>query len=1761
MQTVIKQHSILIYIVINLICISLLASPIGITGISEPNSHIESSPDNISDDKDNSVENLADPESSNMKQSRNSPRVNGNDDPVLEQISSGVWTNTWNFTNTSAYTTIDVNLENGIVELIQINDSKTFEGATDFSAGKFDQTELDSESRLKLSRAVEPRYFITDKNNHRNVEVNDEGTWKWQYGVNATPGFTAGMLNSPGSVKILPSSNILIADSDNHRVIEINRSNGNSIDWSFGVVGVAGSGPNELNTPTDASYIDTDYILVTDSLNHQVVEINTATTKKGWTYGTGNPGTGPNKLDTPASAIRLTNGTILIADRGNERVLMASSSKMISWSYGTPGSPGYGANQLDSPGFIYPLYNGNFLVTDTGNHRVIELNKSGTIVWTYGITNVSGSGENYLNLPERAYPLASGNYLIIDSGNHRILEVTRTNRWVWQYGINESSGSGLGELDTPVDVVHIPGGYAKSGEYISDVIDAGSQVFWNNFNFNSSVPQACDQYLFFRAGDSATAGDSSWTVWDGPYSNPSQLSFSSSGLRYIQFKIELSTSDISQTARFTSITFDFSKYDASKTGIVILSEFVNDKITEFVHFNPIANLNGQNNNYFYSLDSGINWYEIPSNYDLKGLDPTQGKIQFKVELSSSDSIRSPILERIQLRFTRIGELNRIDIDPSTLNISAGNFHVFSVKGFDDLGNEVDVSPEWSTNVGIMTGNVFTAQTLVGTGFVNATVDSIVGSCNVSITPAGLDHMKIIPFEINITAGETHEFEAIGYDRYGNIIDCVVSWSSSIGSMDGNLFHAGYREGDGIIMARNGSIIGIALVHVKFDIQHPPPQITKTISNQVYPEDSPPWALDLNPYEFDTEDTGEALNWYVTGKNNDLFQISGEYSADDKLTFLPVPNAAGNTEITLWLEDSTGFTDSQNIWVNLTPVNDEPRIIPIPDLNCKKGEDYFIDFGPYIYDIDTPITDLSLFFISPMETNIYNYLTLDGFKATVNYPAEFEGNQEIIIITVSDGTKFSSDLFLINFTSNSPPVFNSDNEQLPESAEFPEDTNYTFVDNLNDYFTDSEGSNLNFMFLSEYIRPIFEHGYLNLTNKHPDWFGTDRLIIRAYDAEKAFKEVVIEVTVTPVNDAPRISALPELFVHYETKFEFDISPFVIDPDNRSSELTITTNDLNNIEQKDNRPLVLILNYSKVMSGFQLEIMYTVSDGLADSTQTQLISISDNFPPVLEKIIRPIQFPEDTSLIDHINLNHYFSDPEKKEITYGVVNESIHVNIRNNGYVDFSAPLNWYGQENVMFIARDSKNSTNYATVEITVTPVNDKPEIMSIPNQIGQQETHWVLDLKSYVYDPDDDINELSFKLDQNTGYATLYGSTILFYYVDKTTEALTVEVSDGAESSSTSFVVEFTGITISEEITEPESDDRSFEIYMAFIYILILIITINSGGIAYFYMKYKGKFKLEDLFVIHANGNLISHVGGSSRLYTDNEILSGMLTAIQDFIKDGFSESSESASDDWGLDHLKFGDRNIFIERNDYMYIAAVFKGEVGWKLRKELQDALREIDTNYSKILSKWSGQLDGLSGIDDILEKKFKELAPKETVERYERNKLMDQAVAEHIADIEPAQADGRAMPPKAIPVEGPPPGSGGEGISPPEAKAAPVPAEAQPKEGEPTQSLDSAQPSGQPTAPTPPIQPTQQAGAAVTAEPSEAEEGVAPIPPITENVKITTPQSVPDLDSGESIDIQYHIGQKPNIPRALSVDEKSKLPKTGPLVEKSDQSIEES
>ncbi len=196
------------------------------------------------------------------------------------------------------------------------------------------------------------------------------------------------------------------------------------------------------------------HVLVTDQFNNRVIEINPATDKIVWSFGSNDPSLcnpGPGTIIGTNWAERLADGLTVIAGTGipagadplmpngcaDNRVIVVDQAGDIVWQYGQAGVTGSGPNQLNVPVAVIQLPNQDFLIADQGNNRIIEVNLAGSIVWSYGPAH----GHGALNSPNSAELLANGHILIADEGNNRAIEITRSGHIVWEYSAGISAAA------------------------------------------------------------------------------------------------------------------------------------------------------------------------------------------------------------------------------------------------------------------------------------------------------------------------------------------------------------------------------------------------------------------------------------------------------------------------------------------------------------------------------------------------------------------------------------------------------------------------------------------------------------------------------------------------------------------------------------------------------------------------------------------------------------------------------------------------------------------------------------------------------------------------------------------------------------------------------------------------------------------------------------------------------------------------------------------------------------------------------------------------------------------------------------------------------------------------------------------------------------------------------------------------------------------------------------------------------------------------
>lgn len=124
-------------------------------------------------------------------------------------------------------------------------------------------------------------------------------------------------------------------------------------------------------------------------------------------------------------------------------------------------------------------------------------------------------------------------------------------------------------------------------------------------------------------------------------------------------------------------------------------------------------------------------------------------------------------------------------------------------------------------------------------------------------------------------------------------------------------------------------------------------------------------------------------------------------------------------------------------------------------------------------------------------------------------------------------------------------------------------------------------------------------------------------------------------------------------------------------------------------------------------------------------------------------------------------------------------------------------------------------------------------------------------------------------------------------------------------------------------------------------------------------------YQVEQVFLIHGDtGLLLQHVVSENVTSKDPEIISGMLTAIQDFIKDSFAVAGEDT-----LDTLRLGELTVLVEHGPHAVLAVVIRGTVPAELRAMLAETVETIHRQYHEQLQTYQGDTSAFSDSEPLL------------------------------------------------------------------------------------------------------------------------------------------------------------------------------------------------
>ncbi|MFC2136490.1 tandem-95 repeat protein, partial [Bacteroidota bacterium] len=306
--------------------------------------------------------------------------------------------------------------------------------------------------------------------------------------------------------------------------------------------------------------------------------------------------------------------------------------------------------------------------------------------------------------------------------------------------------------------------------------------------------------------------------------------------------------------------------------------------------------------------------------------------------------------------------------------------------------------------------------------------------------------------------------------------------------------------------------------------------------------------------------------------------------------------------------------------------------------------------------------------------------------------------------------------------------------------------------------DGDVSELTYSILSQsktdiVVCSIDSENNLDCTTKE-NMYGESDVTFQVKDFFGNTASDTVKVIVSPVNDAPVVSDIPDVSFEEDGFDEsIDLDDYVYDVETADEDIQWSFSGFTNIVPIIKPGNVVRFTALENWNGYE-DITFTASDGEKSGSDTVRVTVTPvNDGPILTGSMPDVSFPEDW-FDGSIDLDDYVYDVETADEdivwTYSG-NTNVYVSIGSTNIITFTALGNWSGSETLTFTATDGAGAGVSDEIFVTVTPVNDAPEVGNIPNVYMYEDTvDRSIDLDNYVTDIDNTPVQISWSFSGNS---------------------------------------------------------------------------------------------------------------------------------------------------------------------------------------------------------------------------------------------------------------------------------------------------------------------------------------------------------------------------------------------------------------------------
>ncbi len=551
---------------------------------------------------------------------------------------------------------------------------------------------------------------------------------------------------------------------------------------------------------------------------------------------------------------------------------------------------------------------------------------------------------------------------------------------------------------------------------------------------------------------------------------------------------------------------------------------------------------------------------------------------------------------------------------------------------------------------------------------------------------------------------------LSIDPMTGVISGVIVANAS--QSNGGLYPVTVTVSDG-----NG---GTATSSFTWTVTNPAPIAT---NDAITLAEDPATAVNIPVLANDNDPDGDPLTVTAASSPNGNVTIN----PDGTLSYTPKPNFNGTDIITYTISDGNGGFDTAIVTVTVTPVNDAPLTVGLPNLFDIDNNVVSVPVGPAFSDLEgSPLT----FSAAGLPAGLsINPTTGEIFGQIANNASTIGGGVYTVTVTASDGTGGITSTSFTWTISNTAPFASDD------IATTAEDTSVTVNVLGNDTDPDLDPLTVVSATATNGTVVVNPDGTVTFTPER-DFNGTATVTYLITDSNGGFSTATAVITIAPVNDAPVVSPLPDQSNLDADAVSLPAAGFFSDVEGNA--LRYSASNLPQGLMID--PVTGLISgtinpaASQTNGGAYL-VTLTADDGNGGTVSSSFVWRVTNPAPTATNDVASTN--EDTPVTIPVLTND--TDPDRDLLTVTQANApNGTVVINTDGTLTYTPNANFNGTDTISYIISDGQGGTSTATVTVTVNPVNDAPTASPLPARANTDSTPINLNVAGNFADLDGD---------------------------------------------------------------------------------------------------------------------------------------------------------------------------------------------------------------------------------------------------------------------------------------------------------------------------------------------------------------------------------------------------------------------------------------